>query len=881
MKSLQPKAVHLEDYRPPAFLVQQVDLDFQLDDHATLVTARLLLARNPLHEDRRAPLILVGEALNLLDIQMDGRPLAVTQYQLTGDSLIIEQAPDLCELQTRVAIVPSANTRLEGLYCSGELLCTQCEPEGFRRITYYLDRPDVMAPFRVRLEADQQRYPVLLANGNAGGRGPCGQGRHFACWEDPFPKPSYLFALVAGRLDLLSGEHQTPSGRCVQLRIYTDPGQAELCRHALESLKRAMRWDEEAYGRECDLDGYMIVAVRSFNMGAMENKGLNIFNAKYILASPETATDEDYHSIESVVAHEYFHNWTGNRITCRDWFQLSLKEGLTVFRDQEFSADMHSRPVQRIQDVRSLRMVQFPEDAGPMAHAVRPDSYIEINNFYTATVYDKGAEVVRMQRQLLGSEGFRRAMDLYFARHDGQAVTTDDFVRCMEDASGRDLREFRHWYTEAGTPHLDIQDAYDPAARRYRLSVRQSCPPTPGQSQKPTFHLPLAVGMLGPDGEAMQVCLAGRTEAPRDTWLLEVRNTEEHFVFEAVEQRPIPSLLREFSAPVRLTYGYRPRDLGVLMAHDPEGWARWEAAQRLAEGAIFSLLGRQDPEFMRVYLDSFAQALRTPITDPALLAEVLNLPALAYLEQQMVVVDIAALHQARNRLRALVAERLEASLQKHYQQWQQSGPYQADAAAMGARRLRNLLLGYLAARDHGAVELAWTQFQNADNMTDRMAALSVLAETEDARGEQALRDFYQAWRGHELVIDKWFSVQATADRPATLERVQTLLEHRDFNLHQPNRVRALLGAFTHNLPHFHHPSGGGYLLLAQQVRMLDVINPQVAARMVRAFVHWRRYEPVRRHLMERQLRALQAQEGLSPDLYEVVTKTLQEPQAQP
>ena len=878
MKEATPRAIRLEDYRPPSHLIDRVSLRFDLREQGTRVQAVLRLRRNPAAE-AAGELFLHGEGLDLQWLKLDGREPPADAWRLEPGGLRLIDPPESFELASEVAIAPENNTALEGLYRSGGMFCTQCEAEGFRKITFYLDRPDVMAVFDVRIEADRERYPVLLSNGNPGATGELPDGRHFAEWHDPFPKPSYLFALVAGDLKHVEERFVTASGREVLLRIHVEPENIDRCEHAMRSLVRAMRWDEEKYGREYDLEVFNIVAVNDFNMGAMENKGLNIFNSKYVLARPETATDADFQGIEGVVAHEYFHNWTGNRITCRDWFQLSLKEGLTVYRDQEFSADMGSRPVKRIDDVRLLRAHQFAEDASPMAHPVRPRSYIEINNFYTVTVYEKGAEVVRMQAELLGPERFRRAMDLYFERFDGQAVTTEDFVACMEAASGRDLTQFRHWYDYAGTPELTVTDRYDAEAQRYELHIRQQVPDTPGQQNKPPFHIPVVLGLLDAAGEDMAAQLPG-AERRGGGWLLELREREQRFVFEQVTERPVPSLLRGFSAPVKLQYDWTEAQLLHLMAHDSDGFNRWDAGQTLLRQVILRMVAQYRADAPMTVPDALLAALRKALFDTgaeqALIAEVLSIPAIDYLGDFMPVIDVEGLHAAREALRHAVAEALREDLLMRYEQLREPEEYRIDAESIGRRRLRNTLLGYLARLDDDVVwQLVVNQYGAQRNMTDVMAALALIADSEHPGREAILDDFAQRWGDDPLVMDKWFSVQATASRPGTLARVRELMRHPAFSLTNPNKVRALIGAFVNANPvNFHAADGSGYDFLAEQVIRLDPINPQIAARLCRALARWRRYDEGRQAKMRAALQRILDNEA-SPDVYEVASRSLE------
>ena len=873
-----PHPIRLEDYRPPEFLIDRVELRFDLDPELTRVEALLQVRRNPAATRGDGSLRLDGEQLALEHIAIDGHDLTPAEYRIDPESLTVSRVPDRFALHTRVRIHPAQNTALDGLYQSKELLCTQCEAEGFRRITYFLDRPDVMARYAVTLAADRERFPVLLANGNPGAVRDLGDGRHEASWEDPFPKPSYLFALIAGDLGLVEDRFTTVSGREIGLRLYVEHHNLDQCAHAMASLKRAMRWDEERFGREYDLDLYMIVAVSHFNMGAMENKGLNVFNDKFVLARPDTATDQDFAGIEGVIAHEYFHNWTGNRITCRDWFQLSLKEGFTVFRDQEFSADLGSAAVKRIHDVRGLRAHQFAEDSGPLAHPVRPSSYIEINNFYTTTVYEKGAELVRMQARLLGPERFRAATDLYFARHDGQAVTTDDFVTCMEDASGRDLTQFRRWYEQAGTPELIVQGDWDPADRSYRLRVRQHTPATPGQPQKGPLHLPCAVGLIGPDGAELALALAGEEGAPPapGTRLLEVRAVSEEYRFVGLPGRPVPSLLRGFSAPIKLRFDYSDADLQFLMAHDRDGFARWDAAQTLMQRVLLRQVADPAATVPAAFFDACRRAFADAGCEPALRAELLTLPGESYLADQMTVVDVDGIHRARETLRRQIGEELAADLRAGYLELAETGPYAFTPEGRGRRALKNVALGYLMAAGGGeALGLARDQFEAAHNMTDVMAALGLLVDHGGPDGAAALAEFYARWNREALVIDKWFSLQATSARPETLGRVNALMGHPDFSLRNPNRVRSLIGAFcTANPVRFHAADGSGYRFLADRVLELDPLNPQIAARLLKSMVRWRRYDPARQGLMRGELARVLAAEVLSKDAYEVASKAL-------
>jgi aminopeptidase N len=880
MLTSDPKTVFLKDYRPPAFLVSQVDLDVDIRDDYTLVTAGLTIYRNPAAAPGTTPLELDGDELELVSASIDGRPLANTDYALDATKLTVPGVPQHFRLETVVRIRPKDNTQLMGLYASKDGYFTQCEAQGFRRITFFPDRPDVMARYSTTVHGDKARFPVLLSNGNLSRQGDEAGGRHWARWEDPFPKPSYLFAMVAAKLDRLEDSFVTRSGRRAKLFVFVEPGKLDQCGFAMQALKKSMKWDEDVFGLELDLDQYMIVAVGDFNMGAMENKGLNIFNTKYVLARADTATDHDFMLLDRVVAHEYFHNWTGNRVTCRDWFQLSLKEGLTVFRDQEYGADMYSRPVQRIQEVRALRGAQFPEDAGPMAHPVRPDSYIEISNFYTATVYEKGAEVVRMIHTLIGAAAFRKGMDLYFQRHDGQAVCTEEFVQAMQDASGVDLAQFRRWYGQAGTPALDVAARYDASTRTYTVDIRQSCPPTPGQAEKLPFHIPLALGLVGPDGADIPLQLEGEPGNQETTRVFSVKQAQERLVFVNVPQPPVPSLLRGFSAPVNLRFDYSDADLAHLMAHDTDAFNRWEAGQRLAlnlllAGIALYRAGRP-VEFPDTFFRAFSRVLRDAARDPAFGAEALGLPSEGYLAEQMDEVDPVAIHAVRVALRQRVASALRDELLSAYKSFAVTGPYSPDAASAGRRALRNLCLSYLMELSDPAIsDLCQMQFDAADNMTDAMAALAIFANTDCRQRVPALDRFYEKWKDEPLVLDKWFGVQAASSLPGTLGEVRRLMKHPAFTLRNPNRVRAVVGGFCQaNLLHFHAADGSGYEFAAEQVIALDPLNPQVAARLARSFDRWRRFDEGRRKHSGAALERIRATAGLSKDTFEVVTRAL-------
>ena len=878
MREPANQTILLTNYAPPAFLITETVLDIELFEEFARVTAQLAMARNPDAPDADAPLVLDGEALALESIAIDGRSLCAEEYMVDAEQLTVANAPQRFMLQTAVRIEPRANTRLMGLYAASAGVFTQCEAQGFRRITWFMDRPDIMSRYTVTIHAGREKYPTLLSNGNLAASGAEGE-RHWARWEDPFPKPSYLFAMVAAKLDVLEDHFVTRSGRRVKLAIYVDPGKLDQCGFAMQALQRAMKWDEDVFGLELDLEQYMIVAVGDFNMGAMENKGLNIFNTKYVLARPDTATDTDFMMLDRVVAHEYFHNWTGNRVTCRDWFQLSLKEGLTVFRDQEYGADTYSRPVQRIQEVRSLRAVQFPEDAGPMAHPVRPQSYQEISNFYTATVYDKGAEVVRMIHTLIGVEGFRKGMDLYFQRHDGQAVTCEAFVQAMADASGADLTQFKRWYEQAGTPVVEVSDEYDAQSQRYTLTIAQSCPATPGQPEKLPFHIPFAIGLLGQQGQALPLQLEGESQPQANERILNIRQTEERFVFTQVAEKPTPSLLRGFSAPVLLKYAYDEAALTRLMAHDQDSFNRWEAAQRLAtqlilrSAAVVANGGRV--EAPSDFISAFGKVLANAAVDPALAAEALALPSETYLAEQMDAVDPEALHAARLGLRRDIAQRLRLGLLVAYDCYGVPGPYSPDAAPAGKRALKNLALAYLMeSADRDARSLCLTQFERADNMTDAMAALTALANCDCPERADALGAFYDKWKDEPLVVDKWLAVQATSRLPGTLDEVKRLLSHPAFDIRNPNKVYALVRGFCANHVRFHTADGSGYAFAAERVIELDALNPQVAARVTRAFDRWKRFDSQRQQHARAALEKISGANGLSRDVAEIVGRAL-------
>ena len=897
MKNAQARTTYLRDYRPPTFTIETTELHFDLFEDYALVVSRLLLKRNQIPEAEESDiLVLHGQQLHLQKLSIDGKELSRDQYLIDEDTLSIPALSELLgapalefSLECHTSIEPQNNTALEGLYKSRKMFCTQCEAEGFRRISYYLDRPDVMSKFTTTITADRAKYPILLANGNkiASGTSESDHSRHWVTWEDPFKKPSYLFALVAGDLASLDDSFITASGRDIKLQIFVEEKDLDKCDHAMRSLKNAMDWDERVYGREYDLDIFMIVAVDDFNMGAMENKGLNIFNTSCVLANSKTQTDLAFQRVEAVVAHEYFHNWSGNRVTCRDWFQLSLKEGFTVFRDSEFSADMGSRAVKRVEDIVFLRTIQFAEDSGPMAHSVRPDSYMEISNFYTVTIYEKGAEVVRMISLILGPERFRAGTDLYFERHDGQAVTIEDFIAAMEAANDIELRQFRNWYSQAGTPVLAIEGSYDAEAMRYTLSVKQSCPDTPGQSNKQPFHIPLRVGLIGAAGTELPLKLAGAGNLETTDLVLDVCEESQQFVFEDVRVKPVPSLLRSFSAPVRLQFDYSREELFFLMVHDNDGFNRWNASQLLGADVIQDLqrlFPNPDklalPEVLRnayaVVLDS---ALEDSELDQAMIAQLLILPTEGALIEQAQVADVDSIHGVREFLANQLARALKKKFAALYHANCDEGKYAVDARSMARRSLKNLALSYLLRTG----EIPWLeacnrQFTIAANMTDQFAALKNLVNSDTDLGRDlatdALDSFYQQWRHEPLVVDQWFAVQATSQLSDTLGSVKQLLHHECFEIRNPNKVRSLIGAYcSQNHIGFHASGGDGYEFLSDQVLTLDKLNPQIAARLLTPLTRWRKFDEGRQALMQVQLQRIKAATDLSRDVFEIVEKS--------
>ncbi len=865
-----PQTIYLKDYQPPHYWIDTVDLTFELDPSSTIVRSRLAMRRNPESSQHQDVLRLNGEGLKLQSITIDDKVLQASQYQQDEESLTLINPPKQFILETVVEIAPDQNSALEGLYLSSGNFCTQCEAEGFRRITYFLDRPDVMAQYTTTIIADPIQFPVLLSNGDCVDSGEIDR-RHFKTWHDPSLKPCYLFALVAGDLVQVSDRFTTMSGRDVALEIYVEKGNEDKCDHAMRSLKKSMAWDEQTYGREYDLNTYMIVAVNDFNMGAMENKGLNIFNSKYVLAKPETATDIDFLGIEAVIAHEYFHNWSGNRVTCRDWFQLSLKEGFTVFRDQQFSADMNSAAVKRIEDVRMLRTHQFAEDAGPMAHPVRPESYVEINNFYTLTVYEKGAELVRMFHTLLGEEGFRKGTDLYFERHDGQAVTCDDFVAALADANEVNLQQWMRWYQQAGTPRLKITRDYQ--QQELELTVAQEIPGATGELDMQPVPVPLSIAFFGKDGVQKSFEYNGLqcTET-----LLVLNESIQRFKFKGITNDDVPSLLRNFSAPVIVESDLSHQEIAHLMAVDSDPFNRWDAAQQIAELTILDAYHNQtgDDGLIGALMNGYRSIIEDMQLDNALKAEALSLPDILYMIEKIEAVDPVKLHQTIKQIEQQVAESAASLILEHYQSLNQIRTYQLDATSIGDRSLKNRLLRYLATTSDG-IDLAYQQYHQSHNMNDRIAALGALIQSDNRYREEVIDHFYQEWNRDPLVLDKWFALQASIAEEATVERVQSLLTHQDFTIKNPNRLRSLIGSFAmRNQVAFHRSDGGGYEILKTIVLQLNSINPQVAARMVNPLIHWRRYGEERQQMMKDALNEIFESEHLSRDLYEIVKRGL-------
>ncbi|MDE1465014.1 aminopeptidase N [Spartinivicinus poritis] len=879
MKDAQPKTIYLKDYQEPDYWIDNTELSFDLGEEVTVVQSKLSLRlnENKTHGSL-PPLVLDGTDQVLKQVLVDGKTIEPSQYELTDETLSLPVTQKAFIVEVTTEIKPQENTSLEGLYKSNGMFCTQCEAEGFRKITYYLDRPDVMAKFKTTIIADPQQYPVMLSNGNDIAKGERKDGKQWVTWEVPFKKPSYLFALVAGDLSNVTDKYTTCSGREITLKIFTEHKNIDKCDHAMTSLKKSMKWDEDVYGREYDLDIFMIVAVDHFNMGAMENKGLNIFNSSCVLAKPDTATDNAYQRIEAIVGHEYFHNWSGNRVTCRDWFQLSLKEGFTVFRDAEFSADMNSRPVKRIEDANFLRTAQFAEDAGPTAHPIRPDSYIEISNFYTLTVYEKGAEVVRMIHNIVGKEGFRKGSDLYFERHDGQAVTTEEFVKAMEDANQVDLTQFRRWYSQAGTPVITVMDQYDEDSQQYQLTIKQHCPATPGQTDKKPFHIPIAIGLLDPKGNGIALNDAGDT-----TQVLDVTEQQQTFIFKNIAQQPLPSLLRGFSAPVKVKYPYSRDQLLFLASHDSDGFNRWEAGQQLAVDILEELAEKARQSQSLTLDDRLIQAYRAVLQDeqldPAVAAKMLALPSEGYLAEQAETIYPLAIHQAREFAKQQLAEALSEAWLAVYQRLQSDKAYQPTAADIAERSLKNTCLSYLSQLGEKQLALLEKQYQTATNMTDKYAALSCLvnapAELAKPVAKTALADFYQRWQEDVQVMEQWLAVQANCSLPGAFEHILSLQEHEAFDIKNPNKIRSLIGQFAmNNAVHFHQETGAGYQLLADYIIKLNIVNPQIASRLLTPLTRWKRYGEPHQAQMKAELVRIRKQPELSKDVYEIVEKSL-------
>lgn len=858
--SANPSAIYLKDYQAPAFLVPSISLDAYLGKDKTIIKATTLFKRQGAPE---VPLVLDGEKMRLLSITLDGEVLSESRYVLSDDSLIIESVSDEFELVVETELEPHLNTELSGLYQSSGNFCTQCEAEGFRRITYFPDRPDVLSVYDVKITADKKTCPVLLSNGNPLGSGDNVDGTHWAHWHDPHPKPSYLFAMVAGDLQHIHDTFETSSGKPVELNIYTQAHNIDKCEHAMESLKKSMQWDEEVYGREYDLDIYNVVAVDDFNMGAMENKGLNIFNSKYVLANQQTATDADYEGIESVIGHEYFHNWSGNRVTCRDWFQLSLKEGFTVFRDQEFSADMGSRAVKRIRDVQVLRAHQFKEDAGPMAHPVRPESYQEINNFYTVTIYNKGAEVIRMMHRLVGDDGFRKGTDLYFESFDGQAVTTEDFVQSIEKANNIDLEQFRRWYTQSGTPTVGVEQSFD--GNTLNLKLEQWCAATPGQAEKATFQIPIAMALFDSSGNKLL------------ERVLVLSEPEQTFTFDGLAGRPVTSMLRDFSAPVKLEFAQSDDDLAALIRCDDNGFSRWEAMQRLSLNLLLPAIdsGELDELSYQRLLTSLQVLIDSNPQDKAIFAEMLTLPSASYIAELCSPIDPQRVALMREQCVARLAQDLESEFHALYATNNQRKEFSLSAEAMAERALKNRALNYLVVTGQAAYyALASHQYHAATNMTDRLSAFASLVHSDYQERQVLVDHFYQQWKDDTLVMDKWFALQAMAPRPEILNLVNKLMDHAAFSINNPNKVRALIGAFTGNLIGFHRNDGLGYEFLAERIIQLNEINPQIAARLVGVLNNWRAYAEPYKSAMKAALRRIKQSPELAKDVTEIVSKAL-------
>ena len=865
------KEIYRKDYTPPEYLVTKTELVFQLFKDSTIVTSIVSYVRNQASQLNTDYIFLEGEDLILKSIKLNNNILTKESYTVSETGLTIQNTPDSFTLEIETEIFPDQNSSLEGLYLSSGNYCTQCEAEGFRKITFYPDKPCILSPFTTRIEANLEDCPVLLSNGNKMEEGTLDENRHFVVWQDPHPKPSYLFALVAGDLVSLDDTFKTQSGREVQLQIFVEKRNQKKCNHAMTSLKKSMIWDEEVYGLEYDLDIYMIVAVDDFNMGAMENKGLNVFNSKYVLALPETATDQDYLGIEGVIAHEYFHNWTGNRVTCRDWFQLSLKEGLTVFRDQEFSSDLNSRGVQRIGDVKILRDFQFKEDASAMAHTIRPDSFVEINNFYTVTVYNKGAEVIRMIHTILGKDNFRAGMDLYFKRHDGQAVTCEDFVLAMENASGKDLKLFRNWYRQAGTPTIEIDETWNEKDKTLSLKISQTCPATPERKAKEPFHIPIKIGLLGENGKEIDTL-------KNVNRLIELKDTEQTFTFENLNEKPVVSLLREFSAPVKITPARSRKELVFLMQHDSDSLNRWDAAWTLSCQVILEVTEQfqqgRTPDIDPLYTKAFKSVLSEKKSDPALIAQAITLPQERYLAQQMDVVDVDNLYKAIRFIKETLASGNQQLLLEVYKKNSSNKEYSIAPDAMARRALKNRVLDYLVSVDNQELlEICNKQYENSNNMTDTIAVLSALNDSQDKLRDLVFSDFYDKWKSDPLVMDKWFALQANSSSKFCLSKIKEFMEYPEFSMKNPNKVRSLIGVFANNNHvRFHEADGSGYNFIADSIIFLNKINPQIGARLSTSFSGWKKYDEERKKLIGTQLDTILETPDLSKNVYEVVSK---------
>ena len=889
MNQKTPETIYLKDYKPPAYLIDTIELTFDLFEEHCIVSSELNCRINPVASEKNAPFICFGDNLDLLSIAVNGKDIPADNLVFDSETLTINSVPTEFNLKIKTKILPQENKALEGLYKSGDMFCTQCEAEGFRRITYYPDKPDVLAVYSTKIIADKKKYPVLLSNGNPIEKGDLDNGRHWIRWVDPFKKPSYLFALVAGDLVSIEDSFTTRSGRDVALKIYVEKENLDKCDHAMKSLKQSMTWDEKVYGREYDLDIFMIVAVNDFNAGAMENKGLNIFNSSLILARPDSATDQDYERIQGVVAHEYFHNWTGNRITCRDWFQLSLKEGLTVYRDQEFSADMNSRASRRIADVNVIRTSQFAEDAGPMAHQVRPDSYIEINNFYTVTIYNKGAEVIRMMAAILGKKDFFKGMDLYFNRHDGQAATTEDFVLAMEDANGVDLKQFRRWYTQAGTPEITMNSEYNEKEKIFNLTLSQTCPPTPGQEKKEPFQIPVVTGLLGENGSPIIPELEGVTNpADSDSVTLELKKPTQTFVFKNVNSRPVPSVLRDFSAPVKLHHDLSHDDLVFLMAHDTDPFNRWEAGQQILTKTILDLVmqsqkdnpnedGFQELVLKKVMgiITAFKNTLSDDALEMQLKTQTLSLPGEAYLSDQMDVIDVDSIHKVREAVKRSIAAALTTEFKNIYLSLHGTDNVGFDAESAGIRSLKNLSLDYLTTLGDADIhQLCFKQYENPKTMTDELKALVCIVNEDRSRRKAALDSFHKKWSGDPVVLNKWLMIQATS-KQTTTEDIENLRNHPSFNIQNPNNVRSLIGGFASaNLINFHNLDGSGYTFLSNRILEIDKMNPQIASRLVTPFTKWKKFDAARQNLMKDHLEKISKTKGISKDVFEITSKSL-------